>query len=134
MFRSSRRRTSPVLACELLLIAAFVIFSSFVSSHTLASFTSAQNQSLRFELPANGNLRVENLRGAVIAEVWNEPYVSISAVTDSGALVKSPAVIESSSSLLSVRVARGAVSSTPVNLELRIPARAHAAIVTANGS
>src|SRR5438067_9690107 len=126
MFRSSRRRTSPVLACELLLIAAFVIFSSFVSSHTLASFTSAQNQTLRFELPANGNLRVENLRGAVIVEVWNEPYVSIAAVGDTGESVKSPAVIESSNSLLSIRVTRGAIGSAPVNLELRIPARAHA--------
>ncbi len=134
MFRSLRSRTSPVLACELLLMAAFVTCGSFVSFHALASFSSAQNQSLRFELPANGNLRVENLRGAVIAEVWNEPYVSISAVADTGATVKSPAVIESSSSLLSVRVARGAAGSTPVNLELRIPARAHAAIVAGNGS
>src|SRR5437660_5279694 len=39
---------------------------------------------LRFELPANGNLRIENLRGAVIARVWQENYVSVAAVTDSG--------------------------------------------------
>ena len=135
MFRSLRSRPSPALVCELLLIAALVILSSFASFQTFASRSSVQsNHSLRFELPANGNLRVENLRGAVIVEVWNEPYVSIATVADTGESVKSPAAIESSNSLLSIRVARGAISSAPVNLELRIPARAHVAIVSGAGS
>ncbi len=130
MSRSSRSRTSPALVCELLIIAALAIAVSFAPFHSSAS---QSNQNLRFELPANGNLRVENLRGAVIAEVWNEPYVSIAAVTDSGESVRSPAVIESSASLLSVRVTRGAVGSARVNLELRVPKRAHVAIVTVAG-
>ena len=46
---------------------------------------------LRLELPANGNLRVENLRGGVIAELWSENYVSVSAITDSGQESRSPA-------------------------------------------
>lgn len=96
--------------------------------------TLQSNQGLRFELPANGNLRVENHRGAVIVELWSEPHVSVAAVTDSGEPVRSPAVIESSARLLSVRVARSTANAAPVNLELRIPARTHAAIFTGNGS
>lgn len=91
-------------------------------------------QDLRLELPANGNLRVENLRGGVIAELWDQNYVSVSAITDSGERSRSPAVIQRSDTLLSVRVARGPVSAQKINLELRIPARAHAAIVTGGGS
>ena len=113
------------------MLAAALLLISISAS---ASFTSFQsNQSLRFELPSNGNLRVENLRGVVIAEVWSEPYVSIAAVTDTGEAIRSPAIIESSERLLSVRVPRG-TSKAHVNLELRIPARTHAAILTGNGS
>ena len=131
MFRNLRRRRSPLVTCGLLLVAALVL--GFIpTSASVTSFQSTQN--LRFELPANGNLRVENLRGAVIAEVWSEPYVSISAVTDSGEAIRSPALIESSDRLLSVRVPRGPANAQHINLELRIPARAHAAIFTGNGS
>lgn len=131
MSRSLRRRRSPLLVCALVLAAALVL--SFIPAS--ASVTLLQsNQSLRFELPANGNLRVENLRGVVIAEVWNEPYVSIAVVSDSGEAISSPAVIESSDRLLSVRVPRSTPKAAHVNLELRIPSHTHAAIFTGNGS
>jgi len=131
MFRSLRRRRSPLLVCELVLAAALVL--SFIpASASVTSFQS--NQSVRFELPSNGNLRVENLRGVVIVDVWSEPYVSIATVTDSGEAIRSPAVIESSDRLLSVRVPRGTANVPHVNLELRIPSRTHAAIFTGNGS
>ena len=68
-----------------------------------------------------------------MAEVWSEPYVSIAAVTDTGEAIRSPAIIESSDRLLSVRVPRSPAKAH-VNLELRIPARTHAAIFTGNGS
>ncbi|MDX6305240.1 MAG: hypothetical protein QOI77_2209, partial [Blastocatellia bacterium] len=64
-------------------------------------------EGLRFELPANGNLRIENLRGGVIIESWAENFVSVTAITDSGQQSRSPAVIQRSDSLLSIRVARG---------------------------
>src|SRR2546430_14332853 len=92
------------------------VFALALSLLAIPAVNSQTNNGLHFELPANGNLRVENLRGAVIAEVWNENYVSVSAVADSGEPVKSPAVIESSSTLLSVRVARGPTVSAQVNL------------------
>ena len=60
-------------------------------------------------------------------------YLSLAAVSDSGAAIRSPAVIQTSDGLLSVRVPRGSANSI-VNLELRIPARTHAAIYTSTGS
>ena len=131
MSRSLRRRRSPLLVCALVLAAALVL--SFIP--TSASVTSFQsNQSLRFELPGNGNLRVENLRGVVFVEVWSEPYVSIAAVTDRGESIRSPAIIDTSDRLLSVRVPRSTANAPHINLELRIPSRTHAAIFTGNGS
>jgi VWFA-related protein len=117
----------------MLIVAALVMANSLWSHRAFTAFSQNSNQGLRFELPANGNLRVENLRGAVIAEVWDQPYVSIAALTDSGEAVRSPAVIQSSDSLLSVRVPRVAGKAARVNLELRIPTRTHAAIFTATG-
>ena len=86
---------------------------------------------LRFELPANGNLRIENPRGGVIVEVWPENFVSLSAITDSGQQSRSPAVIQRTDGLLSIRVTRG---PQRINLQLHIPARAHAAILTGDGA
>src|SRR5207237_8707505 len=63
--------------------------------------------------------------------LWPENYVSISAITDSGQQSRSPAVIQRTDSLLSIRVARG---PEHINLQLRVPARAHTAIVTNDGS
>jgi VWFA-related protein len=121
-------------ACSVLLIAAIACANNLIVLRDLASPSLSQSeQSLRLELPSNGNLRVENQRGAVIIEVSNEPNVSIAAIADSGESVRSPAVIQSSESLLSVRVAR-ATTPARVNLELRIPPRTHAAIFTGNGS
>jgi VWFA-related protein len=92
---------------------------------------SQESEGLRFELPANGNLRIENLRGGVIVESWSENYVSITAITDTGQQSRSPAVIQRTDSLLSIRVARG---PQHINLQMRIPARAHAAIITNDGA
>lgn len=69
-----------------------------------------------------------------MAQVWSEPYVSLAAVTDTGEAIRSPAIIDSSHRLLSVRVPRRTANAPRVNLELRIPTRTHAAIFTGNGS
>jgi len=134
MLRTLRRRRSPLIVCELMLVAGLLVSNTFLPGARAFIPTSQSENGLRFELPANGNLRIENLRGAVSAEVWAEPYVSIAAATDSGEPVRSPAVIETSGKLLSVRVPRSSGKSAPVNLELRLPARTHAAIFTGNGA
>jgi VWFA-related protein len=87
---------------------------------------------LRLELPANGNLRVENLRGAVTVDVWSENYVSLSAISDGGQpSVATPPVVDRGAGLLSIRLGKAA---TRVNLQLHVPMRAHVAIQTAAGA
>lgn len=130
---SSERAFSPVkrtLGIVALICAVFI--AQEPASGAARAFQAEQD--VRLELPANGNLRVENLRGGVMAELWDRNYVSVSAITDSGELSRSPAVIQRSDTLLSLRVARGPVGAQRINLELRIPSRAHAAIVTGAGS
>src|SRR2546430_2160289 len=99
-----------------------------------AASTIQSNGELRFELPANGNLRVENLRGAVMAEIWQENYVSVSAVSDNGELSTTPPVVDRGEGLLSIRLARAPKAAPHVNLQLHVPARAHVAIQTADGA
>ncbi len=134
MFEDLRRRTSPALIREIAIVLAIAMILSFASPALFVFSTKAQIDSgVRLELPANGNLRVENLRGGVIMEVGDEPFVTVTAVAENGEQMTSPAVVQSSASLLSVRVAR-ADKSPPVHLTLRVPAKTHAAIFTANGS
>src|SRR6266404_4884433 len=112
-------------------IAAICIVLVAHAGATGLPINSQESEGLRFELPANGNLRIENLRGGVIVESWSENYVSVAAITDSGQQSRSPAVIQRTDSLLSIRVARG---PQRINLQLLIPARAHTAIITNDGS
>jgi VWFA-related protein len=134
-FMAVRARRSLVPAFRktfgLLAVACLVLTSP---TRAFAFNPVVQDSDLHFELPANGNLRVENLRGGVIAEFWNESYLSLTAITDSGQASRSPAVIQRTEGLLSVRVPRGATGAARINLELKIPARAHAAILTDSGS
>ena len=111
---------------------------AFVSLQTIgpatATATIQSNGELRFELPANGNLRVENLRGAVMAEIWQESYVSVSAIADNGELTATPPVVDRGEALLAIRLARAPKAAPRVNLQLHVPARAHLAIQTGDGA
>ncbi|MFN2577537.1 MAG: VWA domain-containing protein [Pyrinomonadaceae bacterium] len=109
-------------------IVVFGCLPSFRPADAAAIIQS--NGDLRFELPANGNLRVENLRGAVMAEVWDQSYVSVSAVADNGEASSTPPVVDHGEALLSIRLARGPKGAPRVNLQLHVPARAHLAIQT----
>src|ERR1700752_3398289 len=130
MFQNLRRRTSPVPARATAILLVLAIAFAFAPFQTFLAQTKAQSANgVRLELPANGNLRVENLRGAVIMEVGEERFVSITAAAENGEHVPSPAVIQTSASLLSVRIAR-ADKAPRVHLTLRVPAKTHAAIFT----
>ena len=124
--------TIDKLVCSITVIA---LASSLMTVRAQVPQTAA---ALRFELPANGNLRVENLRGSVTVEVWTEDYVTIAAVSDNGQPSRTPPTIDRRDTLLSIRInagTNGPNGSPPrVNLELRIPARAHLAIQTAAGA
>jgi VWFA-related protein len=123
---------SPANSLIKLLCALALVLPLIGSAFT--SVASQNDAALHFELPANGNLRVENLRGAVIAEVWNENYVSVSAIADNGQAANVPPVVDRGETLLSIRLSRPTANASPVNLELRVPARTHLSITTGAGS
>jgi len=100
----------------------------------VASTSAVPQEALKLELPENKNLRVENLRGGIIVEVWNESYVSVTAISDKGELSRSPAVVQRTDALLSVRVIRGTGMAPRVNLQVKVPISAHLAVVTSDGS
>lgn len=133
MFAASSKRSSPAFIFTTIIVASLLVCSGFSNSSRASLSVYQSSDGLRFELPANGNLRVENPRGGVIVKVWDEKYLSLAAVSDSGNAIRSPAIIQTSESLLSVRVPRSTANAN-VNLELRIPARTHAAIYTTTGS
>lgn len=136
MFYRAPSTRSPIRSSLNLLCALIGVICLMTTSSTgWQTAQAAQGAGeLRFELPRNGNLRVENLRGAVIAEVWKEDYISVSALADSGQVSSLPAVVDRGDGLLSIRLARGAKGAPRINLELRIPARAHLAVFTGDGS
>src|SRR5712691_11344418 len=135
MFLAVPTTRSPFIFFRKLFCLLAGLCLTFVANAAVTSSAGLQAEAgLRLELPANGNLRVENLRGGVIAELWSENYVSVSAITDSGQQSRSPAVVQRSESLLSMRVPRGATGAARINLKLKIPARAHVAIVTNESS
>jgi VWFA-related protein len=114
------------------IIAATLALGSIIT--TSRSVDAGQSTGeLRLELPANGGIRIENLRGSVIARVWKESYVSVAAVGDNGEARSMPAVVDRGETFLSIRLARAPKGSARINLELNIPARAHLAIVTGDG-
>ncbi len=135
MFLAVPTTRSPFIFFRKLFCLLAGLCLTFVANAAVTNSAGLQAEAgLRLELPANGNLRVENLRGGVIAELWNENYVSVSALTDSGKESRSPAIVQRTDSLLSLRVPRGAAGAARINLKLKIPARAHVAIVTGESS
>jgi VWFA-related protein len=135
MFLAVPTNRTPVLSFGGLLCLSVGLCLAFAASGEATNTAGWQAEAgLRLELPANGNLRVENLRGGVIVELWSENYVSVSAITDSGQESRSPAVVQRNDSLLSMRVPRGTAGAARINLKLKIPARAHVAIVTSESS
>src|SRR5437762_6954337 len=120
MFKAVGTNRSLVsLRGKLLSLSIALCLSVVSQAHVLSPAPAVQsNDGLRLELPANGNLRIENLRGAVMAELWQENYVSVAAITDSGQQTRSPAIIGRTDSLLSVRVPQGTANAARINLEL----------------
>jgi VWFA-related protein len=86
-------------------------------------------------LPASGALRIENWRGSVSVEVWNEREVSVTATIEGAPPKDTPVVITRTAQLLKISVARQKPGTRPVRVDLivRLPERARAEIVTSSG-
>src|SRR2546427_3193269 len=108
MFPAVSRANSPHFSFPKFFVQLGLFLALIFQIQAIRSATRPQSQEgVRLELPDNGNLRVENLHGGVIADLWNENYVSVLAITDSGQASRSPAVVQRTDTLLSVRVVRG---------------------------
>ncbi len=93
---------------------------------------------LRIALPPGGEVRVENRRGGVSVEVWDEEAVGLAVAAEAPAKksprAKSPLNVERSERLLSITIARTAVTTqTRVDLRLRVPASARLNLLTSEG-
>ncbi|HEX8473132.1 MAG TPA: VWA domain-containing protein [Pyrinomonadaceae bacterium] len=96
----------------------------------------APDAALRVDLPASGEVRVENRRGGVSVEVWGEKYVSVTtlAVGARAPQRRSPVRLERSDSLLGIRVAQATgVAARRVDLRLRVPSNARVSVFTGSG-
>lgn len=123
----NRRPTGYQLLFACLLISAFCLLPF--------TFSLAADEVVRVALPANGVLRVENWRGGVKVEVWNEKDVSVAATIDGATPKSSPVIINRTRTLLNIGVARQRPGASPQRVELviRIPERARVEIVTSSG-
>src|ERR671938_1976651 len=94
----------------------------------------ASDEGIRADLPPGGELRVENPRGSVSVEVWNESYVSVTATVRGERPKGSPVSISRTEQLLTVSVSPQRIGMlTRVDLSLRIPERSRAEIIATTG-
>ncbi|HMF55537.1 MAG TPA: hypothetical protein VK619_04195, partial [Pyrinomonadaceae bacterium] len=95
----------------------------------------AQNdEAVRADLPSNGALRVENSRGNVSLEVWNEQYVSVSTIVEGTQPRRSPVVIQRTDQQLSVSITRESLGTLArINLVLKVPERSRVEVSTVSG-
>src|SRR5918912_401606 len=106
----------------------FIIFAQQVGAR------SADDDGVLADLPLGGELRVENPRGSVSVEVWNESYVTVSATVRGERPKGSPVSISRTEQLLTVSVSPQRIGMlTRVDLSLRIPERSRAEIIATTG-
>src|SRR5260370_3551448 len=82
MFLAVPTTSSPFFFFRKLLCLLAGLCLAFVANVAVTNGAGLQAEAgLRLELPANGNLRVENLRGGAIVALWSANYLSASPVT-----------------------------------------------------
>lgn len=132
--KTGRRQPGATRKCLSLLLLLLATAGRAASGTNIQNAGSA-DAALRIDLPASGEVRVENRRGGVSMEVWDEKFVSVSAVVEGArAPRRSPVRLERSESLLSVSVAPpGVAASSRVDLRLRVPSNARVSLFTGSG-
>jgi len=92
---------------------------------------------IRIDVPADGRVHVENRFGDVVAEVWDNPFISVAAVvsnSSSSGLSRSPIVIDNKGKYLSISTMRIPVSSSAtIDLKIKIPQTANLEVSTVKG-
>ncbi len=124
----------PGSAIGLLLICIAV---GSLSAPGAGNSRTVAEEGIRIDVSAGARIRVENHFGPVAADVWQEKYVSVAATIEGSdrPFTRSPIVIENKAQQLSI-----SVISTPIDphsrirLAVKIPADAHAEIITREGN
>lgn len=95
----------------------------------------AQNdESVRADLPSTGALRVENSRGGVSLEVWNEQYVSVSTTIEGAPPARVPVIIQRTEQQLTVSITHAPLGTLArINLVLKVPERSRVEASTVSG-
>ncbi len=140
MMRKIRLKRRPFAA----MLVALIAFApqGLAGARFAARGAAAGVESLRFELPAGGEVRVENRLGGVRVETWGEKFLEV-AVSSDGPAPSGKVSVARTERLLSITVApparsvaapRGARTTTPrVDLALRVPAETRLTIFTSDG-
>jgi VWFA-related protein len=103
---------------------------------SLISVSHAADEDIRIELPAGGQVRVQNQYGDVNAGVWTNNFVSVSAeiASSNARLSRSPIVIDNKGSVLSISVVRTPVDpAVTINLRVRVPQSSRLGVTTGAG-
>jgi len=128
MMKISMRR---MLAAGLLAVGC--LLCGFVSTGLAVT----QDIGIRADLPDSGVVHIENRRGGVMVEVWDEKYVSILALRENKGVPsrRSPVIIGRTQRSLSLSVVKEspADEGAHIDLLLHIPRRARTEIVTTAG-
>ncbi len=115
----SRRLISPLLT--LLLCASFL--------------AAAQDDGVRADLPAGGEVLISNSRGGVRVEVWGERHVAVTYTVRGEKPRRAPVSISRTEQLLTVSVSSREVGMlTRVDLTVRVPERTRASVVSETGT
>ncbi|HEX8749102.1 MAG TPA: VWA domain-containing protein [Pyrinomonadaceae bacterium] len=113
-----------------LLLAALLCLS--IPAFRVAAQT---DEGVRADLPLGGELRIENRRGDIFVEVWQEKHVSVSATVEGVTPRRSPVIIQRTEALLTIGVVRAlAGKAQRVDLHLRVPERSRVEIIATGGN
>lgn len=99
-----------------LILVAALLFPSTVLA------VNSQDE-IRIDVPANGQIKVQNDFGTVSVEVWNNNYAAVSAsIEGSAKFTRSPIVIDNRGALLVISIIRRPVDPVAaIHLRLRVP-------------
>src|SRR5262245_38003910 len=96
-------------------ISLLILPGLFLSSNQ--SLGKHTENDIRFDVPADGRVHVQNRFGDVFAEVWTQPYVSVSAAvsgSSSPAPTRSPIVIDNRGKFLSISAFRSPANASTI--------------------
>lgn len=131
---------------QVLLVALSFLFCTFCFVCAQAQTSEERETGVRLDLLPDSELRIVNKDGAINVEVWKENYVFVNATPDD-AKGNLPIHIERTARGLKIDVvgrdmqaanarllpASMKQNATPIELQVRVPARSRVEIVTTNG-